>query len=107
MKYSKPLLFGLILATVDVVILSLLKMKYNGTITTPWVFFIAFVIYGLQPIIFYNSLQYSSLTAMNLLWDVTSDILVTLVGFMIFREVITQKQQMGVILAFIAILLLK
>ena len=107
MKYSKPLIFGLFLALVDVIVLSLLKLKYIGTLNTWWVFVIAFIVYGLQPIVFYNSLKYSSLTAMNLLWDVTSDILVTMVGFLIFREAITQKQAVGVIFAFIAILLLK
>ena len=107
MKYSKPLLFGFLLAAVDVVILSMLKMKSAGKINTQWVFLIAFLVYGTQSLIFYKSLNYSSLTVMNLMWDVMSDIMVTMIGFFVFREVLSQKQMLGVVFAFLAILLLK
>lgn len=100
-------LFGLSMAMVDVFVLSLLKMRYNKTITTDWVFIIAFLIYGFQTVIFYKSLSYGNLTNMNLLWDLSSDILVTIVGIYFFKEAVTTLQRVGILLGMISIYLLK
>ncbi len=101
------LMFGLAMACIDVIVLSALKMKHNGTIKTPWIFLIAFIVYGCQALIFYKALDYSNLTNMNLFWDITSDILVTIVGIYYFKEVETNLQRLGIILAFLSILLLR
>ena len=98
---------ALFMASIDVIVLSLLKMKYLNEITGNWVFVVAFLVYGCQSIIFYKSLQYSSLTQMNILWDVTSDLLVTIVGLYVFKEVITSTQKIGILFAIAAIFLLK
>lgn len=102
-----PLLFGTALATIDVIVLSLLKAKYLGTIQGLWVFVFAFIVYGCQVFIFYASLHYGSLTQMNLMWDLTSDVLVTFIGLYFFKEAMTPQQRAGVIFGFMAIMLLK
>lgn len=104
---SIHLLLALLMASVDVVILSGLKMRYLGTIKGDWIFVAAFLVYGCQSLLFYHALQYSTLTQMNLLWDVTSDILVTIVGIYFFHEAVTQSQKLGIIFAFLAIFLLR
>lgn len=104
---SIPILFALAMACVDVVILSTLKMKHNGTIQTSWILVLAFLVYGCQSLIFYKSLDYANLTNMNIMWDVSSDVLVTIVGIYLFKEAVTSQQCMGIGLAIIAILLLK
>ena len=70
-----------------------------------WIF-IPVLVYAFQPILFYLSLQYESLTVMNLLWDVISDVLVTFIGLMIFKEKIGPYKRAGVILSFISIVLM-
>lgn len=104
---SIPILFALAMACIDVVILSTLKMKHNGTIKTSWILVLAFLVYGCQALIFYKSLDYANLTNMNILWDVTSDVLVTIVGIYFFKEAVTNQQRFGIALAIISILLLK
>ena len=104
---NKAVLFGLAMATVDVVILSLLKMRHTGQLKTNWIFPIAFVVYGCQALVFYKALDYSNLTNMNLLWDISSDVIVTFVGLYLFKEAVTPKQKLGIVFGFIALMLLK
>lgn len=107
MNGSKSLIFGIFLALIDVLVLSLLKAKYVGKITSNWVLVMAFIIYGLQPIIFYKALYFENMTIMNIIWDLASDILVAIVGYYIFNEDLTYKQKIGFIFGLIALILLK
>lgn len=102
-----PLLFGVIMGIIDVIVLSALKLRYNKVITSPFIFIIAFLLYGFQTIIFYKALSFGSLAQMNVLWDVTSDVFVTIVGVYFFKEAITSHQKIGIVLAIISIILLK
>jgi drug/metabolite transporter (DMT)-like permease len=106
MKYI-PVLFGLAMALVDVFVLGALRAKHEQPEKiSKWVLPVAFVVYGLQSLVFYKSLDYSSLVVMNMLWDVASDILVSLVGFLFFKEVLTKSQIAGVLFGIISIFLL-
>ncbi len=95
------------MAMIDVVVLSLLKARYIEEITGNWVFAFAFLVYGFQSLLFYKALSFTSLTSMNIVWDVTSDILVTIMGLYFFKEAITITQKIGILFAIIAMVLLK
>jgi len=101
-----PLLYGLTMATVDVFILSLLKLFNIGAVRGVVPILAAMIVYSLQPILFLKSLSFSSLTVMNLLWDVASDVLVTLVGLFYFKEELSLPKKFGVGLSLISIVLL-
>ena len=113
--FTNALGYALLLAVMDVIVLSMLKLKHSNNSTSPWswlfdsnwIFVVAFVLYGTQALIFYKSLDYSGLVRSNLLWDLMSDLLVTFFGLYVFSETITLTQGIGVILAIIAIILLK
>jgi multidrug transporter EmrE-like cation transporter len=117
--FTSALAYALLLAVMDVIVLSMLKMRHgsnsSNSNTSPWgwlfdsnwIFVVAFVLYGTQALIFYKSLDYSGLVRSNLLWDLLSDLLVTFFGLYVFSETITSTQGIGVILAIIAIILLK
>jgi drug/metabolite transporter (DMT)-like permease len=107
MFFTKPLMYGMFMAFIDVFILSALKMRRIGGIVGNWIFPLAMLVYGFQPLIFYNALKFSSLTIMNLMWDLSSDIMVTLIGLFIFKEHLSLKQKMGVGLGLVSIFLLK
>jgi len=104
---SKPLLMGTIMAFVDLLILGMLKARYNQKIKTNWVFLLAFIIYGLQPLLFYKALSFSNMTIMNIIWDLTSDILVAIMGYFVFKETLTPKQKIGFGFGLISLFLLK
>lgn len=97
-----PLGFGMAMATIDVFMLSLLKYISKEKQYLKWIV-LPILVYACQPILFYMSLKYESLTVMNLLWDVISDVLVTLVGLLVFQETIGPYKKAGVILSFLSI----
>lgn len=99
-------LYAFFMASIDAVVMPLLKAKKLGMLTGNWMFPVAALVYGSQPFIFYKSLSTNSMTVMNILWDVTSDVLVTVIGIYVFGEVLTSLQWLGLVLALLGITLL-
>lgn len=100
-----PLAFAATMATIDTTMLTLIKYisiqkQHVGWILLPMVF------YMMQPLLFYFSMQYESLTVMNLLWDVISDVSITIIGLLIFKEKIGPYKKLGVIFSLCSIVLL-
>jgi multidrug transporter EmrE-like cation transporter len=102
---TTPLKYGLTMALIDVSMLSIVKQVSLDSKIIKWMV-IPTVIYALQPWIFLQSLQFESLIIMNLMWDVISDVLVTLVGLIFFKETIGAYKLVGVLLSFISITLM-
>jgi multidrug transporter EmrE-like cation transporter len=99
-------LFGVGMAFIDLFVLGSLKAKSLGILNGVWILPLAMVVYALQPILFSKALKFESLTVMNLFWDLSSDILVTLLGLFYFAEKLSPRRMVGVFLALIALLLL-
>ena len=100
-----PFAFAATMAGIDSSMLSLVKYistseKHIGWIVLPM------IIYSLQPVLFYLSMKYETLTVMNLLWDVISDVIITFIGLMIFKEKIGPYKKLGVIFSFFSIILM-
>ena len=102
----KALGLGFLLALSDVFNFSIVKMLRTGQLKNMALMAIPTTVYALQPWIVYFSLGFSTLTVMNLLWDVMSDILVTAVGLFYFKETISFKKHIGVMFALMAVFLL-
>lgn len=101
-----PYLYAFYMASIDAVVMPLLKAKKLGMLTGNWMFPLASIVYASQPFIFYKSLSSDSMTIMNILWDVMSDVLVTIVGVFIFGETLTPTQWVGITLSILGISLL-
>jgi multidrug transporter EmrE-like cation transporter len=102
---TTPLKYGLLMAMVDVFMLSLVKTVSMDSKLIRWMV-IPTILYAIQPWIFLQSLQFESLIIMNLMWDVMSDILVTLTGLILFKETIGPYKLVGVLLSFVSITLM-
>jgi len=102
---SVPLIYGTYMATVDVFMLSILKAINLGWISKSLIF-LPTLIYAMQPWIFLKSLEFESMTVMNLLWDVISDVLVTGTGLYFFKEKLSRTKMLGVGLSLISIMLM-
>lgn len=99
------LLFGGMLASIDAIALPILKgVKSSGW--PRWMLAIPVGIYAMDPLIFYTALGFESMTVMNLLWDLMSDVIVTLVGLLYFKEVLPLTKKVGVVLSFISMFLM-
>ncbi len=100
------LLYGGAMALGDSIVLSLLRGFSLGWIKWKMVVPIAMLFYSFQPLIFLESLKFQSLTVMNLLWDVMSDVVVTTIGLFYFGEKLTIYKKIGVFLSMLSIILL-
>ncbi len=98
--------FGGTMALVDAFVLSTLKAFHLGWIQWRGILIVSMLIYSFQPLLFLSSLEHNSLTVMNLLWDVMSDVLVTAVGLFYFAEKLTKFKKLGVLFSIISIILL-
>lgn len=99
-KFSMlPIGLGLIMASLDVVMMTMAKLASKGDLSIGFALPIATLVYSVEPYIFFKSMKYQSLTAMNLIWDVTSDVLVTLVGVLYFKESINNLRWLAVVFA--------
>jgi drug/metabolite transporter (DMT)-like permease len=100
-----PLLFGGLLALIDAFALPILKgVKTEGW--PRWLLGIPVGLYALNPLIFYTALGSETLTIMNLIWDLMSDIIVTLIGILFFKEAIPTTKRIGIGLSFISLILM-
>jgi multidrug transporter EmrE-like cation transporter len=99
--------YGGLMALGDSIVLSSLRAYNLGWIKWGGIVFLAMFFYSFQPLIFLKSLEHNnSLTVMNLLWDVMSDVSVTIIGLFYFKEKLTMLKKIGVFLSVISIILL-
>lgn len=94
-----PIFLGVCMASLDVVMMSLGKFASKGTIPYGTALTLGTLAYSLEPYIFFTSLKYESLTAMNLIWDLTSDVIVTILGVFYFKESIKGLRWLAVLFA--------
>ena len=94
-----PIFLGVCMASLDIVMMSLGKFASKGTMQYGTALTLGTLVYSLEPFIFFKSLKYESLTAMNLIWDLTSDIIVTCLGVFYFGESIKGLRWLAVLFA--------
>jgi len=98
-------IYAIYMALIDTFMLGLIKAISLGWLSSAAMIFPT-VMYALQPWIFATSLKHESMTVMNLLWDVISDVMVTASGLVFFKEKLTNTKLLGVCLAIIAVTLM-
>jgi multidrug transporter EmrE-like cation transporter len=101
-----PIAMATGMAFIDTIVLSGLKEYDMGVNTWRGIVPIAMLTYSLQPYIYLQALQHESMTVMNILWDIISDIMVTVMGLFYFKEEISSLKQLGLAFAFIGIVLM-
>lgn len=94
-----PILFGATMSLLDILMMSIAKIVSKGKLPYTTGLTIATGIYAFEPLIFFRSLKYESMTAMNLIWDLTSDIMVTLIGVFYFKESIKGLRWLAIMFA--------
>lgn len=99
------LIVGALLATIDIFMMGILKKITLGLLSFNTWMPISVLLYTITPWLFKFGLNYTSMTVLNLSWDLLSDILVTSIGLFYFKEKITQLKLFGVLFAIFAILL--
>lgn len=98
------LFYGLTFGLLDVIALPTIKLVNSGL--NKWYMIIPTILYACSPWLFLSALRKETLTIMNLVWDLTSDITVTFIGLYLFKEQLKPLKIIGVILSFISLFLL-
>ena len=100
----RTLLFGFAFGLLDSLALPLIKNVSLGW-SFKWMV-LPIIAYAASPLIFLSALKKESLTIMNLVWDLTSDVTVTLIGLFIFSEKLPPVKMFGVVLSFLSLLMM-
>lgn len=101
----RTLLFGLAFGLLDALCLPIVKSVSIGTFA-PVMMLIPVILYGASPLIFLKGLEGETLTILNLVWDLTSDVVVTLIGLLVYAEQISSIKKLGVLLSFVSLFLM-
>jgi multidrug transporter EmrE-like cation transporter len=100
-----PIMFGLAMATIDVVMMFTAKFVSLGSISYGLGLTIATLVYSVQPYLFIKATRLESMTVSNLIWNLTSDVLVTFSGVMVFKESIKGLRWVAIGMSMVALLL--
>jgi drug/metabolite transporter (DMT)-like permease len=96
--------FGLAFGTLDSIALPIIKGVSTGW--NPLYMIIPVLLYGASPFLFLKALEKETLTIMNLVWDLTSDLIVSFIGLVIFAERLPPLKAIGVLFSFIGLFLM-
>jgi small multidrug resistance pump len=103
----RSLLISFILAMViiDIICFSLVKYIYiHNKINQLWLIVPA-LLYGGQMILFYISLKYIHMVTLNIIWNIISSMIVTIIGIYLFKENLNLYQIIAIIFGLISIIL--
>jgi multidrug transporter EmrE-like cation transporter len=96
--------YGLGFGLLDAVALPIVKGVSTGW--DPAWMIIPTLIYAASPSILLTALRHETLTIMNLVWDLTSDLTVTIIGLVVFAEKLSPIKMLGVFVSFIGLILM-
>lgn len=98
-----PIVFGTTMALIDILMMSTVKMTSTGQLTTAVGLPLSMAIYAVEPIVFLKAMSYQGMVVTNLVWNMMSNIIVTLQGVFIFGESIKGLRWVGVGMSIVAL----
>jgi multidrug transporter EmrE-like cation transporter len=98
-----PIAFGTLMASLDIAMMGLIKMVSIGTIGDSLGVPLAIGIYALQPLIFLRAINYEGMVVTNLIWNMLSNVIVTLQGILFFGESIKGLRWIGIGMSMVAL----
>ena len=81
-----PIFFGLVMALIDINMMGTLKFVDQGKLAYAIGFPIATLLYAFQPYVFLKAMAHSNMLTTNLIWNLASNIMLTLLGVFFFKE---------------------
>ena len=101
------IVYATVMALLDVVIMTLLKLKSTSALTSPYILPLTMAIYSLEPLLFFKALSIKGMAILNILWDSISNILIAVVGVFIFGEKMSLTNWLGIFLCTVGIVLVE
>jgi hypothetical protein len=94
-----PIVFGVAMALVDVVMMFTSKLIHIGRIPYGAGLALATTAYALQPYLFIKGMNYEGMAAMNLIWNLSSNIIITVSGVLVFKESIQGLRWLAILMS--------
>lgn len=101
-----PILFGTVMATIDIVMMSTVKMTSTGQLSSAVGLPTSMILYALEPVVFLRAMKYEGMVVTNLVWNLMSDVIVTLNGVLLFGESIKGLRWVGIGMSLVALSIL-
>ena len=101
----RTLFYGVVFGLLDAIGLPTIKAVSTGGLSFKWMV-LPFVLYASSPFILLKGLAGETLTILNLIWDLSSDLIITIIGLFFFGETIGYTKGLGVCLSFVALFLM-
>jgi multidrug transporter EmrE-like cation transporter len=99
------IVYAVAMASLDVIIMTLLKLKSISALTSPYIIPLTMAIYSLQPLLFFKGLPVKGMAILNILWDSISSVLIAVIGAFYFGEKISLTNWLGIFLCTAGIIL--
>jgi multidrug transporter EmrE-like cation transporter len=106
-KFSTlPIFFGTLMALLDILMMGTLKMVSTGSMSRELGIPLSVALYALEPLVFLKALNYEGMVVTNLVWNLMSNIIVTLQGIFMFGESIKGLRWVGVLMSLFSLALM-
>jgi len=100
-----PIAFGAFMAIIDVFMMGGIKMVHNGSLPLVSGVIGSSAIYLLQPLVFLKAMNYQGMAVTNLVWNLISNIIVTVQGVFIFGESIKGLRWVAMAMGIVSLVL--
>jgi multidrug transporter EmrE-like cation transporter len=97
--------YGTALALMDVIMMPVVKFVSCGKLPM-WSMAFTTLMYAAAPWVFLKSLSVDGMVVMNVIWDLVSIVIVTLIGLVFMGEKVNFVKKIGIVLSFVCIYLL-
>jgi|UniRef100_A0A6C0CSU5 multidrug transporter EmrE-like cation transporter len=101
-----PIFFGTVMALIDICMMSTIKMVSKGSIPSSWGLPLSIGLYALEPLVFLKAMKHDGMVATNLIWNLMSNVIVTLQGIFVFGESIKGLRWVGICMSILSLFLL-
>lgn len=101
-----PIFFGTVMALIDICMMSSIKMVSKGSIPSSWGIPLSVGLYALEPLVFLKAMKHEGMVATNLIWNLMSNVIVTLQGILVFGESIKGLRWVGICMSILSLFLL-
>jgi multidrug transporter EmrE-like cation transporter len=94
-----PIVFGITMALVDVVMMFTSKLVHLGAVSYNVGLPVAMAAYSVQPYLFIKGMNYEGMATMNLIWNLSSNVIITLAGVFLFKESIRGLRWLAILMS--------
>ena len=100
-----PVFIGTLMACIDILMMGLSKMISLKEVSINFIP-VAMILYGIQPLLFLKGIRYDGMVITNLVWNLISNVVITIIGVLVFGESLKGIRWIGIGMGIVSLALL-